>query len=151
MRPELARFISRYDRGEYWSAHEELEQAWLQDRRPELKGLIQLAAARLHAERGNRAGALSKARSALRLLARGDAIDGLPLQRLRDAVRASIERLEDATVSAGTAMQAIPKLASMFDSSPELAVLEPEELPYRVRRHTQGYRIGRDPRRRDDG
>lgn len=147
MLPELARFISRFDRGEYWSAHEELEPAWLRDRRPELQGLIQLAAAWLHAERGNRAGALSKARSAIRLLGKTAAIEGLPLTKVREATTALIATLES---SGDVTVPILPpvRLGDLVDASVALPELEPERLPDRVRRHSEGYRIGRDPRLR---
>ncbi len=60
----LGRFLARFDRGEYWLAHEELEELWLASPRPAYKGLIHLAAACLHWERGNLRGAATKLRSA---------------------------------------------------------------------------------------
>ncbi len=49
--------LARFDRGDYWHAHESWEEAWKLDRGPDrhyLKGLIQFAAALHHLRHGNR-------------------------------------------------------------------------------------------------
>ena len=49
-------FFQRFNRGEYFAAHEILEELWLQDRRGPsgdyFKGLIQIAGAFVHLEKG---------------------------------------------------------------------------------------------------
>lgn len=145
---ELARFIARFDAGEYWAAHEELEPAWLRDRDPALKGLIQTAAAMLHVERGNLPGARRKAESALRLLGDDDRVEALPLQPLRDALKALLAMLQTGSPEP-VVTGVMPSLGALLDVDAELPELEPHELPYRVRRYEEGYRIGRDPALRD--
>lgn len=56
----LDRGIERFNRGEFWHAHEEWESVWLHERgeaRDFLQGLIQLAAAWYHVGRHNWRGA----------------------------------------------------------------------------------------------
>lgn len=155
MRRELARFIARFDAAQYWAAHEELEPAWLRDRDPELQGLIHLAAALLHAERGNLNGARRKLSSGLDMLGASPAIDELPLQPIREAMSALLARLDSTlagpAVARGewTVTGAMPKLGSLLADPAAIPEVEPQELPYRVRRYEDGYRIGRDPARRD--
>jgi predicted metal-dependent hydrolase len=54
-------FITLYQAGEYWDAHEVLEHSWRvtvdQDQRNFFHGMIQLAAAFVHVKRGNMTGA----------------------------------------------------------------------------------------------
>lgn len=52
--------LERYNRGEFFEAHEELETAWREERGPvrELyRGILQIAVAYVHLERGNFVGA----------------------------------------------------------------------------------------------
>ena len=62
----MARGLAAYARGEFYLAHEELEPAWMGTADPGerelLAGLIKLAAAFVHASRGNPAGALTNLR-----------------------------------------------------------------------------------------
>ena len=64
----IARGLSAYDRGAYYLAHEELEVAWMATantgERERLGGLIKLAAAGVHAARGNPAGVATNLRGA---------------------------------------------------------------------------------------
>jgi predicted metal-dependent hydrolase len=58
----LVRGIAQFNDGEYFACHEVWEELWKRssgDARPALQGLIQAAVALLHAERGNRRGAMS--------------------------------------------------------------------------------------------
>jgi predicted metal-dependent hydrolase len=54
--PQYVDFFYRFNRGEYFAAHEVLEELWLQDRRGPsgdyFKGLIQIAGAFVHFEKG---------------------------------------------------------------------------------------------------
>jgi hypothetical protein len=67
----LARGVALFNQGEYFACHEVWEESWKSnggDERAALQGLIQAAVAILHDERGNRRGALSVYRKAMRNL-----------------------------------------------------------------------------------
>jgi uncharacterized protein len=71
----LAHGVALFNQGEYFACHEVWEELWKRsagDERMALQGLIQAAAALLHAQRGNRRGALSVYNKALLNL------DGIP-------------------------------------------------------------------------
>jgi uncharacterized protein len=64
----FARGVALFNQGKYFACHEGWEELWKRsagDDRAALQGLIQSAAALLHARRGNRAGALSLCRKAI--------------------------------------------------------------------------------------
>lgn len=61
-------FIHTFDSGNYWQAHEVLEDVWKADRRDIYKGLIQVAAGWVHLDRNNRAGVLKVLPRAIRYL-----------------------------------------------------------------------------------
>ena len=142
---ELRRFVARFDRREYWLAHEELEALWLRDRRDVYKGLIHLAAACLHLERGNQNGAATKLRSGADSIRNDpEGIAGLDREGLLSAVEEIVGQIE----AAGDLPAPLGSLADYFDFDRVEAVHD-EAVPYRVRRYAQGYRTGRDPKRRD--
>jgi hypothetical protein len=64
----VVRGLAAYDRGDFYLAHEELEQAWMGTADPAerelLAGLIKVAAAFVHVSRGNPAGAATNLRGA---------------------------------------------------------------------------------------
>ena len=64
--------LAAYDRGEFFDAHEELEPAWMGTddlaERALLQGLIKVAAAYVHHDRGNPAGIVRNLEGARRLL-----------------------------------------------------------------------------------
>lgn len=67
--PELRAFIAHFNREEFWESHEVLEAAWREGRSGFYQGLILLASAYVHAQRGNTHGVLAqlaKAEQALR-------------------------------------------------------------------------------------
>lgn len=71
----LVRGAELFDRGEWWHAHEAWEDGWRAmtgDHRHYLKGLIQLAAANWHLDRGNRRAARRLFDGASRHLAGSD-------------------------------------------------------------------------------
>jgi Domain of unknown function (DUF309) len=90
----LAEGIAAYERGDFFDAHELLEPAWMgTDDRAErslFQGLIKLAAAYVHATRGNPAGIVKNLEgSRMRLreaLAAGSAGAGLDVARLLDDI-----------------------------------------------------------------
>ena len=64
----LRRGIALFNNGEFWQAHEAWEEAWLHEsgeRKLFLQGLIQLAAAHYHLQRGTPAGGLRLFESAI--------------------------------------------------------------------------------------
>ena len=85
--PSFARGIEHFNRHEFFSAHEELEDAWRaedSDARLFLQGLTQVAVALHHHSTGNTAGATSVLARALRnLAAYPDRYRGIELGRLR--------------------------------------------------------------------
>jgi uncharacterized protein len=88
----LARGVALFNDGEYFACHEAWEELWKRstgENRVALQGLIQAAAALLHARRGNRRGALSVHRKAMRNL-EGVADDCLGM-RLADFRRSLAE------------------------------------------------------------
>lgn len=95
------RGVAQFNRGEYWDAHESWETVWLAshgERRQFLQGLIQLAAACYHTERGNARGAerlLAAARNRLEVLP--EAYGGIALEELRAAARNLVTTRRDAT------------------------------------------------------
>lgn len=145
----VERFIARMDRGDYWLAHEELEPLWLQRRDDSLKGLIHLAAALVHLDRGNWPGAERKAASCARLLGNVECVHGLRLEPVREAAR-QLEREASGRQKGERLERRVRfRMSEWHDRPVDTEQLEEVELPYRVRRYEQGYRIGRDPDRRD--
>jgi NADH dehydrogenase len=68
---ELARAVAQFNAGEYFACHETLEELWLAAPEPERRlyqGILQIAAALLHRERGNHAGAMTLLASGTELL-----------------------------------------------------------------------------------
>jgi hypothetical protein len=152
---QLVRYVARFDRREYWLAHEELEELWLVDRRDIFKGLIQIAAGFLHIERENWRGAQRLLTTALRYLsAVPDRCEGLDIATVRSLTAAALElatRLVDGEESAFDESLKF-SLAPLFDGKMTEVIIEDAELPYRVRRYDEGYRAtsksGADRQRR---
>jgi predicted metal-dependent hydrolase len=84
--------------GAFFQAHEHWESVWLAAQEPEktfLQGLIQIAAAFHHFQRGNCAGTISLLRSALRRLdAYTEAFAGVAVAPLRATIRLWLGALE---------------------------------------------------------
>ena len=84
--------------GAFFEAHEHWETVWLATQEPEkafLQGLIQVAAAFHHFQRGNYAGTISLLRSAMRRLdAYPEAFAGLSVAPLRATIRLWLDALE---------------------------------------------------------
>ncbi len=100
----VRRGLAAYRRGDYFEAHELLEPAWLGSpnlvERDLLSGLIKLAAAYVHAVRGNPVGVLKNLRGARERLERGAgaAAETIPIDlgSLLPAVDDRVRRLEAA-------------------------------------------------------
>jgi len=74
VRADIAAFARCWNEERFFEAHETLEPRWLRERDPGLQGLIQLAAALHHLQRGNLRGARTMLGRALpRLLRAGNA------------------------------------------------------------------------------
>lgn len=84
---EYLSFVDLFNEGEYFEAHEVLEDLWVVEvapLKPFYKGLIQMAVALCHWERGNRRGAQGLYRAAAHYLAPYPShFEGLPLGELR--------------------------------------------------------------------
>jgi predicted metal-dependent hydrolase len=92
---ELALGVELFNAGRFWHAHEAWEEIWLRavgDEKVFLQGLIQLAAAYHHVQRGTFRGGVRLFDAALRKLERFD--DGRDGIDRRDAVSAAVEHRE---------------------------------------------------------
>lgn len=106
----VARGLAAYARGDFYLAHEELEPAWMAAADPGerelLGGLIKVAAAYVHAARGNPAGARTNLRGARERLA-GAATAGrdgeIDLPELLAAIDDRLARLDAEPVAAASA------------------------------------------------
>ena len=112
-RAALGTAIEAYERGDAFLAHELLEPAWMgtadEAERDLYQGLIKLAAAEVHAVRGNATGVAKNLRGALAHLARADAggIDGgLDLPALRRSIEDRLAALEAGDRAAGRPLSA---------------------------------------------
>jgi predicted metal-dependent hydrolase len=92
------RGLELFNAGEYWHAHEALEEAWLAESDPVrnlYKGILQAGVTYLHIRRGNYRGALKVYRRAIRWLEQYPAnCKGIDVAKLRADLRAAIVELE---------------------------------------------------------
>jgi len=97
--PRLQQAIDLFNGGDWYACHDGLEELWHETQgpmRPVLQGLLQIAVAHLHLERGNRHGATVLMGEGLgRLAGCGDEALGLRLSPLRDRVAALLTALQD--------------------------------------------------------
>jgi hypothetical protein len=118
----LAEGLHCFHSGEFFAAHEHWELVWLTAQEPEksfLQGLIQVAAAFHHYQRGNCEGAISLLRSALRRFDPcPEAFTGIAVTPLRTAIRSWIEALETAPDS------------STLPPFPQLQMAAPRSCPH---------------------
>jgi len=90
--PHFLGFFESFNRQEYYVAHDILENLWLQDRRgPKgdfYKGLIQLAGAFVHVQKGRRGPAVALLRLARANLANyGPILDGLAIREVLAVIK----------------------------------------------------------------
>lgn len=137
---QVLRFVARFDRGDYWLAHEELEDLWLEDRTDLYKGLIQVAAAFVHVDRNNWNGAIKMFASAIGLLGDYPARQqGFDLERIRECAAATLDHVEGLRRTGSRRFDE----SLRFQMRPFFAgrvgedIVEDVELPYRARRHEQ--------------
>jgi len=97
--PRFARGVALFDQGEWYAAHDVLEDLWHETSDPErrvLQGLIQIAVAQVHLQRGNVRGATILFGEGLgRLSRRSDPDLGLDLPRLRERVSQRLQALQN--------------------------------------------------------
>jgi len=108
--PEFPAFAQCWNDGNFFLAHEVLEGLWIRTRDRGQQGLIQLAVALYHVERGNERGARRMIERALPRLRDPQAVAG-PIDL--DALALYAEQVRDA-LDAGTATEAVaarPRLA----------------------------------------
>jgi len=141
---QVLRFVARFDRGDYWLAHEELEDLWLEDRNDLYKGLIQVAAAFVHVDRNNWNGATKMFASALGLLDDYPARQqGFDLERIRECAAAALDHVEGLKRTGSRRFDESLRfhLRPLFAGYVGADIVKDVELPYRARRHE------RDPER----
>lgn len=147
-------FVARFDRGEYWLAHEEMEEHWQERRENLYKGLIQVAAGFLHAERDNWNGARRLLTTALEYLEPYPATaEGFDLAGIREAVERVRERVGACAAgdAPGLDESLLFPMSRYFAADIPADAVEDEELPYRVQRYDDGYRPYGGAAGEDDG
>ena len=96
--PEIAAFADCWNSGDFFMAHEVLEGLWIRNRDEGLRGLIQLAVALHHIERGNLKGARTMIERARSRLSKPDhiasGIDVKMMDRYAQDVAAAIDEGE---------------------------------------------------------
>ncbi len=108
-REKFARGIELFNAGDFFGAHEELEDVWRPMsgvQRRHMQGLIQVAVAFHHHSTGNVAGARSLLERGARKLENAGELHGIALGPLRESLRDWREALAD-----GTAPPPYPKLS----------------------------------------
>lgn len=103
--------VEQFNRGEFFAAHETWEAIWLPASGPDkvfLQGIIQLAAAFHHGQRGNLPGALSLSRRALEKLAVSPGCyRGIRVGRLREQASRWVENWENGSLAVPGALPKI--------------------------------------------
>jgi len=96
--PRLEQAIALFNRGDWYACHDGFEELWHETQgasRPLLQGVLQVAVAQLHLERGNRRGATVLMGEGLGRLNRCGACGlGLDLEALRQVVRLWLDTLQ---------------------------------------------------------
>ncbi len=96
--PRFQQGLELFNAGEWYAAHDLFEELWHETADPErrsLQGILQVAVAQLHLQRGNRRGATIRVGEALGRLKRPGTPDlGLNLEALCRATRQRLEALQ---------------------------------------------------------
>lgn len=96
--PRFAEAVRLFNDGQWYEAHDGFEELWHETSgplRPVLQGILQLAVAQLHMERGNRRGAMILTGEGLgRLQPSPAAVLGLDLDHLRHCARLWLTMLQ---------------------------------------------------------
>jgi len=140
---QVLRFVARFDHRDYWLAHEELEDLWLEDRSDLYKGLIQVAAAFVHVDRNNWNGAAKMFASALSLLEDYPAQQrGFDLEHISERAAAAHEHVVELKRTGRRDFDESLRfnMRPYFSGHVGTDIVEEVELPYRARRHEQAPR-----------
>ncbi len=96
--PRFGEAVRLFNAGEWYACHDGFEELWHETQGPcrkVLQGILQIAVAHLHLERGNRRGATVLLGEGLgRLQNAGSAQLGLDLDQLRQQARARLQALQ---------------------------------------------------------
>jgi predicted metal-dependent hydrolase len=96
--PRFGEAVRLFNAGEWYACHDGFEELWHETQGPcrkVLQGILQIAVAHLHLERGNRRGATVLLGEGLgRLHSAGPAQLGLDLDQLRQQARARLQALQ---------------------------------------------------------
>ncbi len=96
--PRFAEAVALFNAGEWYACHDGFEELWHETQgpdRPVLQGILQIAVAHLHLERGNRRGATMLLGEGVgRLLPAGEEALGLDLAHLREEASARLRCLQ---------------------------------------------------------
>ena len=132
----LARGLAAYERGAWYLAHEELEPAWMAAADPGerelLGGLIKLAAAHVHAARGNPAGVATNLRGARARLGVAEAagVDGgFDLPALIEAIDGRLAELAALPATPAAPRGLLPDPPHDVGGPPGRARRPPLDLP----------------------
>lgn len=143
---QVIAFIARFDRKEYWLAHEELEDLWRQEADDFYKGLIQVAASFVHIGRDNWRGARKLMNSALGYLDGHSGTEGgFDVDGIRERCRAVLSHLDELSHGRRRSFDESLRfrMSSFFGAEVRPNAVEDVELPYRARCYDEGYRPGR--------
>ena len=96
--PRLAEAVARFNAGDWYACHDGFEELWHETQGPMhtvLQGLLQIAVAELHLERGNRHGATVLMGEGLGRLQRcGSVALGICLDSVRECARLRLQALQ---------------------------------------------------------
>jgi predicted metal-dependent hydrolase len=96
--PRLCEAVARFNEADWYACHDGFEELWHGTQgpmRPVLQGLLQIAVAELHLERGNRHGATVLMGEGLgRLRGCGEVALGLALEPLRNCAQLRLQALQ---------------------------------------------------------
>ena len=123
--PRFADAVSLFNAGEWYACHDGFEELWHETQGPcrkALQGVLQIAVAQLHLERGNLRGATILMGEGLGRLARSEDIAlGLNLEALRQTTAARLRALQEHGSVAGCPS---PKLLATAMQQPSVDCLE---------------------------
>lgn len=119
--PRLARALERFNSGDWYEAHDLFEELWHETQgpsRPVLQGVLQIAVAHLHLERGNHHGATVLLGEGIGRLGRveDDAL-GLDILTLKGLASDRLQRLQH-----GKSLKSCPPLQLCPASPPQPSV-----------------------------
>jgi len=112
--PRFAASINLFNDAQWYAAHDGLEELWHETSgpcRPVLQGILQIAVAQLHRERGNERGAVILLGEGLGRLRRGpDRVLGLDLGALKAAAQVHLQQLQRGQQGDPEALAGLPAL-----------------------------------------